>query len=202
MVERETSNREKILEAAIALFSERGFSAVSQREIAAAVGIKAASIYNHFQSKEAILEAIVERLSRELEQYVRPAYEPLTLISLRDFIEAISKASDTYFAVNSNYKLGLILMREQFTNAAVRKMLYEMMICRPRESMRVYFTRLMDAGMMRKGDPLFAAKEYHAFFVYGFYEDALSFGIRDDSAERTQTDQAHKDRFIENWELK
>ena len=201
MAERETSNREKILEAAIVLFSERGFSAVSQREIAAAVGIKAASIYNHFQSKEAILEAIVERLSRGLEDQVRPAFEPEELISLRDYIEGIIIASDSYFATEANYNLGLIIMREQFTNPVVRKMIYEMMIRRPRESLCSYFTRLMDAGMMRKGDPLFAAKEYHAFFVYGFYEDALSFGIRDSSAERTQTDQAHKDRFIANWEL-
>jgi len=201
MAERETSNREKILEAAIVLFSERGFSAVSQREIAAAVGIKAASIYNHFQSKEAILEAIVERLSCGLEDHVRPAFEPEELISLRDYIEGIIIASDRYFATDATYNLGLIIMREQFTNPVVRKMIYEMMLRRPRESLCAYFARLMDAGMMRKGDPLFAAKEYHAFFVYGFYEDALSFGIRDGSAERTQTDQAHKERFIKNWEL-
>jgi len=195
------TNRERILEAAIALFSERGFSTVSQREIAAAVGIKAASIYNHFQSKEAILEAIVERLSRGLEDQVRPAFEPEELISLRAYLNGIASASDAFFLRSEYLRLGQIIMREQFYNATVRRMLYEMMIRRPRESMCAYFARLMDAGMMQKGDSMFAAKEYHAFFVYGFYEDALSFGIRVDSAERTQTEQAHAERFIENWEL-
>ena len=154
MAERErASNREKILKAAIALFAERGFTNVSQREIAAAVGIKAASIYNHFQSKEAILEEIVETLSRGLEQHVKPAFVTDELIPLRDYIDRIANASDTYFASPSNFHLGIIVMREQFYNATVRRMLYEMMIVEPRRSMSAYFTRLMDAGMMRSGGP-------------------------------------------------
>ncbi len=201
MAERErANNRERILKAATSLFAQRGFAAVSQREIASAVGIKAASIYNHFQSKDAILEEIVETLSRGLRQHVEPAFVTDELISLRDYIHQISNASDTFFASPSNLELGIIVMREQFYNATVRRMLYEMMIVEPRKSMSAYFSRLMDAGMMRSGDPLFAAKEYHGYFVYEFYENALSFGLGVDLSSRSQMAEAHTNRFIENWE--
>ena len=40
--------KERIVEEAFALFASRGFHAVSVRDIAAAVGIKDASLYNHF----------------------------------------------------------------------------------------------------------------------------------------------------------
>jgi AcrR family transcriptional regulator len=40
------------------LFAERGFAATSVRDIAAAAGLTAGALYNHFDSKEAILNAI------------------------------------------------------------------------------------------------------------------------------------------------
>lgn len=49
-----------ILDNALDLFSEKGYDAVSVDQIAKAVGIKAPSLYNHFPSKKAIFEAIVD----------------------------------------------------------------------------------------------------------------------------------------------
>lgn len=194
------SNREKILEAAILLFAERGFSAVSQREIAAAVGIKAASLYNHFPSKEAILEEIVNMLKEGLMQHVMPVFSPAELVPLCEYLEGITITSDALFLSPAFFRIGIIIMREQFHNATVRRMLYEMMLLGPREAISAYFARLMQAGMMRNGDAQFAAKEFHALFVYEFYENALSFGIEAEPRQQTRAGQAHTERFIENWE--
>ncbi len=54
-----------IVEKALELFSERGYDAVSVGEIADAVGIKAPSLYNHYKSKEAIFNAIVEETAEK-----------------------------------------------------------------------------------------------------------------------------------------
>ncbi len=54
------STRERILEVAETLFAERGFAAVSVRDIAAGVGLNQASLYNHFPSKQALYEAVLE----------------------------------------------------------------------------------------------------------------------------------------------
>lgn len=54
-----TDSKTRILQTAITLFSEQGFSAVSMREIAKAVGISAPALYNHFDSKDALYQAAV-----------------------------------------------------------------------------------------------------------------------------------------------
>lgn len=55
------STATRILDAAESLFAQRGFAGVSVREIAGQVGLNQASIYNHFPSKQALYEAVLER---------------------------------------------------------------------------------------------------------------------------------------------
>jgi AcrR family transcriptional regulator len=52
--------KERIFEASIDLFAQKGFDATSMREIAESVGIKKASMYSHFKSKGEILEEILK----------------------------------------------------------------------------------------------------------------------------------------------
>ncbi len=55
------SRKEEICIKAAQLFKEKGYSAVTMRDLAATVGIKAASLYNHITSKQQILsETILE----------------------------------------------------------------------------------------------------------------------------------------------
>lgn len=56
---KQEDTKQKIVEKALELFSERGYDSVSVGEIAQAVGIKAPSLYNHYPSKQAIFDAIV-----------------------------------------------------------------------------------------------------------------------------------------------
>ena len=56
----EKSTRERILDVSIDLFAQKGFDAVTMQEISDAVGIKKASLYYHFSSKDQILEMILE----------------------------------------------------------------------------------------------------------------------------------------------
>lgn len=51
--------REQILDAAGRMFSEQGYGAASTRKIADAVGVKQASLYYHFESKEEILAGLL-----------------------------------------------------------------------------------------------------------------------------------------------
>jgi AcrR family transcriptional regulator len=52
----------RILDTAITLFAERGFDACTMRDLAAAVGIKAPAIYNHYSSKDEVLAAAMEHI--------------------------------------------------------------------------------------------------------------------------------------------
>lgn len=61
MVDEDTT-RQQILDAAYDLFIEKGFQGSTMRDIADKAGIKAASIYNHFDGKESIFkEVFLER---------------------------------------------------------------------------------------------------------------------------------------------
>lgn len=53
-----TDTKEKIMQIAARLFSERGYDKVSMREIAKTVGINSATIYHHFPSKGNILHSL------------------------------------------------------------------------------------------------------------------------------------------------
>lgn len=59
------NTREEILQAALDLFSIRGFESTSISEITEVVGIKKASLYSHFKSKKAILDSLIQEVLLE-----------------------------------------------------------------------------------------------------------------------------------------
>ena len=68
--------REGILEAALAVFSRRGYHPSSIDEIAQAAGISKALIYEHFASKEELHVSLIEMYAGELFQRVAAAAAP------------------------------------------------------------------------------------------------------------------------------
>src|SRR4051812_22982394 len=72
--------REEILDAAAELFTTHGYSSTSTRRIADAVGMRQASLYHHFATKDDILDALLVgtvdeplRLAAELRDAQGPA---------------------------------------------------------------------------------------------------------------------------------
>jgi AcrR family transcriptional regulator len=55
--------REKTLQEALRLFSEKGYEAVSVRDIARAVGVKESSLFNHFRNKQLFSTSILAEYS-------------------------------------------------------------------------------------------------------------------------------------------
>ena len=64
---KQEDTKQRILGQALELFSAKEDDSVSVGEIAKAVGIKAPSLYNHFPSKQAIFDAIVESTAVQYE---------------------------------------------------------------------------------------------------------------------------------------
>jgi AcrR family transcriptional regulator len=60
-----STKKEIIIEKASKLFREKGFGASSMRDLAEHVGVEAASLYNHIQSKSEILQAICFKVANE-----------------------------------------------------------------------------------------------------------------------------------------
>ena len=86
MVELKQSEKKKrILEAAAKLFRDKGYSATSMRDLAAAVDLKASSLYNHIGSKEEILKEIcfanAERFLNGIKKIDQDSINPLSKIT-------------------------------------------------------------------------------------------------------------------------
>ena len=64
--ERATLATEQILDAAGALFAERGVAAVGMAEVAAAAGCSRATLYRYFESRDALRTAFVHRETRRV----------------------------------------------------------------------------------------------------------------------------------------
>jgi AcrR family transcriptional regulator len=60
-----SSKKDIIIEKASKLFREKGFGAASMRDLAENVGVEAASLYNHIQSKSEILQAICFKVAND-----------------------------------------------------------------------------------------------------------------------------------------
>ena len=67
---RKASKKELILQKAAAMFRQKGFAATSMRDLAETVGIEAASLYNHIQSKAEILQEITFRISNDCSEHL------------------------------------------------------------------------------------------------------------------------------------
>ena len=65
--------RDRVLDAATALFAERGFPAVTMRAIGAAAGLDNSSLYRHFPNKSALARAVLDRAMEQLAAEVVPS---------------------------------------------------------------------------------------------------------------------------------
>ncbi len=69
--------RELVLDTAARLFREEGYAGTSLRDIAAEAGMRAASLYHHFESRDAIVSEVLRIGVERVFEYVRQAVDEL-----------------------------------------------------------------------------------------------------------------------------
>ncbi|TDU43909.1 TetR family transcriptional regulator [Gelidibacter sediminis] len=82
------TRKEEIIITATKLFKEKGYSAVTMRDLAKAVNIRAASLYNHIDSKQDILKTIIISLAEEFTRGMETikSSEAVTIDKLRAIV--------------------------------------------------------------------------------------------------------------------
>ncbi|RKW32357.1 MAG: TetR/AcrR family transcriptional regulator, partial [Lachnospiraceae bacterium] len=68
-----TNNKEKILECALQLFSEKGYESVGIAELTERAGITKPTLYYFFQSKEGVFKAILEKYYKDFNERLKEA---------------------------------------------------------------------------------------------------------------------------------
>jgi AcrR family transcriptional regulator len=97
--------RDRILEAALALFRERGFAEATMREVAARAGVATGLAYYYFESKTAIVLAFYARAKDDLPDRLEAAHTHRTLAAR---LAAIIEAKFEYFTPNRRF-LGALM---------------------------------------------------------------------------------------------
>lgn len=84
------SGRDPIVASAVRNFTERGYHGTSMRDIAAGSGVTVASIYHHFDSKQAVLQFIMAGTMSDLLDATQAADDPTASATQRltDFVDA------------------------------------------------------------------------------------------------------------------
>src|SRR5258705_7677831 len=76
-------SRERILSAAIGLFSERGFAGTSVADVCERAGVVKTALYWHFESKEGLLDAALARVAEAWIEQIRASVDEVSGIEAR-----------------------------------------------------------------------------------------------------------------------
>jgi AcrR family transcriptional regulator len=97
-VKKSEETRTRILEAALAVFRERGFERSTMREIASAAGMAVGAAYYYFESKDSIVMAFYERSQSEMSAQIEAALDKSRTLEAR--LRAIISTKFECFAPN------------------------------------------------------------------------------------------------------
>jgi AcrR family transcriptional regulator len=97
-IKKSEATRERILEAALALFRERGFETTTMRDIARESKLALGAAYYYFDSKDALVMAFYERAQRDLEPLLEGALSKTH--GLEERLRAVIDVKFQYFAPN------------------------------------------------------------------------------------------------------
>jgi AcrR family transcriptional regulator len=122
-----TERKQEIITVAARLFKEKGFSAVTMRDIAQAMDIKAASLYNHIKSKQEILVLIIIEIAEEFTSVMNEivSSETTTIQKIEKVIqlhiditlrnpEALACLNNDWMHLTDNELVYFVKMREDY----------------------------------------------------------------------------------------
>lgn len=168
------STKEKILNEALRLFSEKGYSDVYVSEIAEAVGIKAPSLYKHFKGKQEIFDSCVEKFYERMIQVRNDLKLPETPKSqiayetadLNQIIEFAVGLFLFYWKDEVASGFRKMLMIERYRNQELNKIYEGLFVNGAVQHEETIFSSLITAGVIKKENPHIVALRFYTPIYY------------------------------------
>lgn len=162
--------KQKILDVSLELFSQKGYSAVSIRDICRYVEIKESSIYYHFTNKQSILDELLEKFTEKVEALMSQLNENL-VEGTPSFVNGYNTIADHFFEqyLMEDFcnKVIRIMLIEQFNNEELRKLSKQWLMDKPLHYQKNIFSKLIDAGMITNySSDYLAIKYYSPIYFY------------------------------------
>ena len=153
------NTKEKILDEALTLFSEKGYANVFVGDIADRVGIKAPSLYKHYKNKKAIFDAIIDEMNRRFAEQAKAmqingadaaadagTYESLS----EDQLLKLGREFFLYYLHDDyNRKFRKMLTLEQFHDTDLAKVYSKLYVDDPLSYQGMLFGFMVTAGVLK-----------------------------------------------------
>ncbi|WP_165046016.1 TetR/AcrR family transcriptional regulator [Adlercreutzia sp. ZJ138] len=162
--------RERILDAAFVLFSQKGYTATTVRDIAGGVGVKAASLYNHFGGKQEIFDALIARETAYVEDRVRsagaiarPDDDPRAYSQAKraDLAKLVWNSYAPFFGDDRIRLFRRMLAVSRYSDTRCAELYQAVFVVRPIKLQETIFSHLIDVGIFEPCDARLAAEQFH-----------------------------------------
>lgn len=155
--------KDRILDEALVSFVENGYKGTNLRDFAAGMGLSKSALYSHYESKEAIWNALLDKMEAYYnERFGSTENMPKIPKSSDEFLSLTMRMVD--FTVHDK-KIILtrkLLLTEQFHDNRVRKLATEHFNTGLEALFTKIFSGMMENGSLKKGDPALLAFAYAA----------------------------------------
>lgn len=155
--------KERILEAALEMFSQKGYAGTNIRELTASLGLVKSSMYRHFKSKEEIWNTLLdEMIAYYGARFGSPENLPPIPDSLEGLVAMTRHMTDVTIRDEKIIMTRKLLSIEQFRDDRARDLATKHFLTGLKEMFTHIFTGMMDKGLLRKDDPEMLAFAYTA----------------------------------------
>ena len=153
--------KDRILMAALDMFSQNGYSGTNIRELAASLGMGKSSMYRHFKSKEEIWNKLLDELIAYYdERFGSPERLPPVPDSAEDLIAMTMRMVNFTIHDEIVIKTRKVLTIEQFRDERAKELATKHFLTGLTEIFTDIFACMMEKGLLRRDDPSMLAFAY------------------------------------------
>lgn len=165
------SRRETILDVAAQSFLEHGYAGTTMSAIAATLGGSKGTLWSYFASKEVLFAAVIDRVTEAFRAQLSLILNP------RDGIEPALQRFCIEFLrkVTSPAAIALhrLVVGETNRFPEIGRIFYERATRLTQELLAAFLSEAMDGGLLRRDDPLTAARQLNALCISGGHQQML-----------------------------
>ncbi|MCR4752750.1 MAG: TetR/AcrR family transcriptional regulator [Eubacterium sp.] len=155
--------KERILDAALTLFSENGYNGTSVEQIAKIVGIKAPSLYKHYRGKEEILNALIDSAEARYEEMFGSEKQIGKIPENREeFIKVTMERISFTMRDPVIRKTRMLLVQEQFRNERIAEVTTMHQLDGIQGMFAKIIKEMMGKGIVKEDDPYLLSVELTA----------------------------------------
>lgn len=193
------NTKSKILDVALELFAQKGFSAVSIRDICKQVKIKESTIYYYFENKQSILEQLINMFIEKSENLMKEFQNSFDFgveLDYNSFNRICNIYFEQYLMNNFFNKILRLLSIEQLNNKDFQEKYLFWVFEKPINFQKEIFSKLINLNLIKNVDSEYLAIKFYSPIYYFTQRYLLSGELTEKTKEQFRL---NVDKYIKNF---